>query len=331
MACTRPTSGASNVSPTQIYSASPTESDVRSALGSQDWWATVPSFMVRPLDLPNTPETVRFEISNHFVHIGTSEVFFADYTVFSATSDATTYMTNLQSQVPTATGPKEGDQAVYYGSRPATTSALYATGVFVRLGQIVINFEWQRDAGFADLNTLAALAGKNVSKLKDVLAGKVTVSPLPATDSQLLPPPGLDVTLVGTAQLPVESAAAAVGSGAPEEVVSSLQQLGVKDFLYGDYALNADLTMEVKAAVVTFNSSDDANSWFTAEFGSTAATSGILEGYSDVSGQYYAFFPAGAHVAMLFCSSTTPLQAASRACETPLGDLINNWHASLSQ
>jgi hypothetical protein len=330
VACTRGTGGASNATPNLVYVASPTEADVRSALGSQDWWATVPTFMVRPLNLPNTPENLKFAITNRFMHIGTSEVFIVDYVVYTTTSAASGRMTDLSNQLQTTTGPREGDQSLYYGVRSTGNTSLYSNVAIVRTGQTLIELDWERNSGFADFNQLGKFGGKLVTRLKDAFAGKVKPSPTPATDKDLLPPPGLDVTLVGSTRLPVESVAAALQTSSPVEVVDSLKHLGVKDFLYGDYALNNDLTMEVRASVLTFPTADDAKSWFTVVFGSSADSSGVLAGYSDAFGEYYAFFAAGAHVAMLFCSATEQFQAASRACEAPLSSLIGNWRSKLS-
>jgi hypothetical protein len=114
-------------------------------------------------------------------------------------------------------------------------------------------------------------------------------------------------------------------------VTDSFTSRGVKDFLYGDYALNADLNMEVRAVVFSFQSESDAAGWIDATIGkSTLDASGIASGYAASLGEYYAFILAGSHVGLLFCNSLSPEEAASRACETPLSDLIGSWPTRLA-
>jgi hypothetical protein len=197
----------------------------------------------------------------------------------------------------------------------------------------VISIEWDRDQGYSDLNTLAKIANTLANKLKNVTSGKVKPSPVAASDTRLLPPPGNDVTLVGVARLPVEAAVASLNVSTPQPVVDGFHQLGVTDFVYGDYALNSDLTMEVRAYAFTFSSPDDATSWLDSVVGgaSNLDANGVASGYAQSAGFYYAFFTGGTHGAMLFCNSIDPLTAAARACEAPLGDLIGSWQLSLSQ
>jgi hypothetical protein len=333
-ACTRGGSAA-NSSPSQVYAASPNQTDVRSLLGSGDWWESTPSFGVRPLGLPEMSEAVRFSITDRFIRIGTSEFFVVQYMVYNTTSDATSEMTTLSNNLPnSATSPKAGDQSIYTGQKSAGKSSLYTNLAFVRVGSTIISIEWDRNQGFTDANTLAKIGNHLASKLKDVTSGKIKPSPSATTaDMKLLPPAGTDVTLVGVARLPVEAAVASLGIPSPQPIVDAFHQLGVKDFVFGDYALNADLTMEVRAYAFTFSSPDDATSWLDGIVGgaSNLDANGVASGYATGAGFYYAFFTGGTHGAMLFCSSLDPLTAAARACEAPMGDLIGSWQLSLSQ
>ncbi len=332
-ACTRSSSlSGGNAKPADIYAAGPSVSDVRSLLGDSSWWPGVPQFGVRPLGLPNTSETVRFSITQHYIHVGTPEAFQASYVVYSSVSNATSFMSSLQTQLGTTpTGPKAGDQVIYYGVRQSTKTSLYETVAFVRLGQLVITADLTRSSGFADINTMGRIANKLVSKVKDELAGKVKPSPTTSADANLLPPPGQDVTLVGTAHLPVEAAADMLGSSSPTDLADSLHKVGVNDFLYADYALDADLAMEVRAAAVTFSSKTDAAAWTDAFIGqSNLDANGVAAGYSDVRGEYYAFILAGSRVGILFCESTAQFEAASRACESPMSRVISSWQPALS-
>ena len=330
-ACTRGAATSSS-NPNQVYAAGPSESDIRSLLGSSDWWESTPSFGVRPLGLPQMSESVRFSITDRFIHVGTSEFFVAQYIVYTSTSGATTEMTNISNNFPNApTTPKAGDQAIYAGEKMAGKSSLYTNLAFVRVGQTIISVEWDRNQGFSNANTLAKIGNKLANRLKDVTSGKVRPSPVAASDAKLLPAAGTDVTQVGVARLPVEAAAASLGLGQPQTLVDAFHQLGVNDFLYGDYALNADLTMEVRAYVFTFSTPGDATSWLDAMVGGSGNldANGVAAGYSSSGGFYYAFFSGGSHGAMLFCNAIDPLTTAARACETPLGDLIGSWQLSL--
>src|ERR1700674_4208186 len=96
-ACTvRPASTASNVHPSDFYGANPTLADVRSLLGDSNWWPAPPSFGVRPLDSASMPYREKFHVITRFTHIGTAETFDIEYTLWDATSAATTQMTSIQ-------------------------------------------------------------------------------------------------------------------------------------------------------------------------------------------------------------------------------------------
>jgi hypothetical protein len=332
-ACTRggAQSGAT-ISPAGVFAAGPTVSDVSNLLGDNNWWPGVPSFGVRPLGLPSTPETVRFAISQSYVHLGTAETFAIDYVVYTSVTDATSRMTSLQTQLgTTATSPRAGDQVIYYGIRQSTKTSLYETDAFIRLGQVVIFVTLTRGSGFVDLSQMGRISNKLVARLKDVMAGKIKPSPQPASDATLLPPPGTDITLVGVARLPIEAAALMLGAASPQDLTSTFHQLGVNDFLFGDFALNADLQMEVRASTFSFGSAADAATWIGSAVGTANLdANGVASGYSAANGQYYAFFASGSHVGVLYCTSTVQFEAASRACEAPMTTIINTWKASLA-
>jgi hypothetical protein len=331
-ACTRST--ASSVSsPGQIYASGPTESDVRNLLGSNDWWESTPSFQLPPLGLPGKIEPIRFQITTRFIHLGTSEFFIAQYLVLDSTSSATQVMAAIQSNNSgAATTPRAGDQVIYLMQRPISPTALYSNAAYVRVGQTILIIDLERDQGYLSSNAMGKIANALANRLKDVTSGKVKPSPLATVDSKLLIPPGLDVTLVGAAKLPVEAAVASLGIGSPQGLVDEFHQLGVKDFVYGDYALNADLNMEVRAMEFNFSTPDDAKGWLDSLVGAgNLDAQGVASGYAASAGFYYAFFTAGSHGAFLFCNSIDTQTAASRACEGPLTDLISTWQSSLGQ
>lgn len=333
-ACTRGQATGSNATPDQVYGAGMGTGDVRSLLGSSDWWEATPSFLVRPLDLPNLPETIKFAIGRQYVHIGTPETLNVNYVVYTTTSAATSSITDRQNQIGTSnttSSPRVGDQSLYYGYKSVSNTALYSMFGFVRIGQAVIDIDLERAAGFADLSLMGKIANKAEGQLKNVLTGKAHPSPQPVADKKLLPPSGPLVTLVGTARLPVEALAGSIGSASPQALVDAFHQLGVTDFLYSDYALDADLTMEVKANLFSFSSPDAATSWIDQVVGaSNVDASGVSSFYSASSGQYIGVFVVSHFGGIVFCLSTTPGQAASRACESPFGTFISVWQESLS-
>jgi hypothetical protein len=332
-ACTRSSSNVGNATPLQVYTAGPSLTQVRTTLGSSMWWPGAPSFGVRPLDLEQTPQNVRFTVTQHFTHLGSAETFDVDYTAFDSVSSATTRMSNIQSALGSSviTTPKVGDQVIYYGVKEATSTALFDTVVFVRLGPIVATADLTQASGFASINLLSRIGNLVVTGLKNVLAGKTRPSPLPSDDEALLPPADTYLTLVGAAKLPVEVVPIMLQSAAPEALAQTFHALGVSDFVYGDYALNADLHMEVRASVFTFATATDAGAWIDGVIGkSNLDANGVASQYLDPLKQYIAIFIAGSHIGILTCGSTAVTEAASRACETPLTNLIGAWQTSLS-
>jgi hypothetical protein len=334
-ACTRGSGSTSNATPLQVYTAGPTLSQVRGSLGGdQLWWPATPTFGVRPLDLEFTPESVRFTITQRYIHLGTPESLVAEYVVYTSSSGATTQMTNITNGLGsnTASGPKVGDQVIYTGQKLATATALYDTVMFIRQGQILISVDLKEAGGFSDVKRLAKIGESLVSRLKDVLANKIRPTPPGQTDDALLPPAGTDVTLVGAARVPIEVAADMFGASSPEAFISSFRTLGLNDFEFGDYALDADLHMEVRTATFTFTSATDASSWMDQAIGlSNLNQNGQATSYIDATGKYYGFFLQGRFVGFMTCGSTAATEAAARACETPFIRVLDSWQLSLSQ
>lgn len=329
--CTRTSGANSGGTPDQVYAAGPSAQDVRSTLGSDTWWPSTPSFQIRPLGLPSMPDQVRFDITQRFIHVGSSEQLIADYQVWNTTSNANLFFTFNQNNSTTVTGPKVGDASFYTNTRTPTDTSLYDTTAMVRVGAVIMSIAVSAAQGYLSTTDMGNLAKRLVSKLKSSLAGKVKPSPLPSSDGQLLLPLGTDVTLAAAVRLPIEAAAELLGASSPQDVTDSFSSRGVSDFLYGDYALNADLNMEVRAVVFTFSNGADAAGWIDLAIGkSNLDANGIASGYAASIGEYYAFILAGSHVGMLFCNSLSPYEAASRACESPMGRLIDSWQTRLA-
>jgi hypothetical protein len=304
---------------------------VRSLLGDSNWWPGPPSFGVRPLDSASMPYREKFHVITRFTHIGTAETFDIEYTLWDSTASATTQMTNIQAAFGTsASGPKVGDQVLYYGSQ-VPGAAPYGTATFVRVGQIVTTITLDMKDGFPKVSQLGRIASKVTSRLKDVLSGKVHVTPLLASEAVLLPPAGPDLTLLGSVKLPIEAIVVMFGFAAPEALAAALRITGVDTIVFGDYALNNDTHMEVRAGVFSFTTTQDAATWFNALRGSyTVDQNGISTFYDYNSGQYFSLFTAGTRGALLVCRSTSSQESASRACEQPLSRVAPAWQLNLT-
>jgi len=159
----------------------------------------------------------------------------------------------------------------------------------------------------------------------------VHASPLAATDGLLLPPKGPDLTLLGSVVLPIEAVVVMLGFESPEALAKILHTSGVDSIVFGDYVLDIDTHMEVRAGVFNFTISADAVTWVDELRGSNPLdANGIATFYNPGSGEYFSLFTAGTKAAILVCRSTADVEAASRACETPLSRIGPSWMLSLT-
>jgi hypothetical protein len=330
--CARGGSSPGNARPIDFYAAVPSLADVRQVLGDNNWWPMPPSFGVPPLDSNRLPVTIKFEVTQTYLHVGTAEALVVSYIVLASSTIATLVMTNLltASQATPITSPKVGDSTLYVQTM-GTGAAPFDTTAYVRVGTTLTATEWFRRDAFTSANQMANIARKVTAHVKDVVAGKLHASPQPQIDSSQLPPPGFEITLLGYARVPTESVVLELGySSAPEQIATLLHSGGVNDALYGDYVLNADTHMEVKTLLMNFADATIASQWLDAIRGSTPLdANGIFSVYSQTRGQYFYAFAAGSKTALLTCAPTGPTEAASRACEVPLQDGSFAWKLSL--
>ena len=330
-ACTRPgTTATINAQPADLYAATPSLSDVRALLGDDNWWPGPPAFGVRPLDVGSMPFTEKFTVTQSYVHIGSAETFAIAYALWDTASAAKTRMTDVQTAFGTsASGSKVGDQALYYGAQ-GSGAAAFNTVTFVRLGQIVVTISEAQKDGFPKVSQLGRIASKVVSRLKDVISGKVHASPVAASDAAVLPPANLDITLLGTARISVETAMVMIDAPSIDELAQTLRGLGVNDLVFGDYVLNTDTHMEVRASVFNFLTAKNATDWLDLLRGANPVDqTGITSFYDSEHGKYMFLFTSGTRGALLICRSTAESEAASRACEAPLLRVAAVWHLSL--
>jgi hypothetical protein len=306
----------------------PPTSDVRTLLGDEGWWEGPPMFGARPLDVGSMPFNQKFSVAENYVHVGSAEMFSVDYEVWNDTSAAKSHLSTVQSALGTSAvaGPKVGDQAIYYGTQ-ASGAAPFQTVTIVRVGQVVALIGLDQKDGFPKVAQLGKIAVKVVSRLKDVLAGKLSGTPLSTSDAALLPPANLDITMLGSAKISVEAALVMIGSPSFDALAQTLRGSGVSDVVFGDYALNSDTHMEVRAAVFSFSTAKNASVWIEGLRGTTPA--GELGLYDDAHGWYIFPFAAGTSAALLICRSTADTEAASRACETPMSRVTSLWKLSL--
>ncbi|TMD17806.1 MAG: hypothetical protein E6I96_00120 [Chloroflexi bacterium] len=324
-------SGGFNGRPADIYSVIPRMAEVRSLMGDSNWWAGVPSFEVRPLDAETTPAVERYSVSQEYLHLGTAEQLLVRYTVYDKVSSATSAMSSYQTNFGTSpTTPKVGDQVLYYGLA-GSGGAPFVTRTFVRVGQIVVAIVWSRKERGTTVQMLARNAQKFASALKDVSKAHATPPPV---DANLLPPPGLDITLLGASELPVEAFVVMILTALPDTVLALLHENGVNTFTYGDYALNNDTHMEVQTGLLKFPTSADAADWASTFGPGTPDSQGISSGYipsggTPAAGVYHYVFSAGPYGALIICKSSIDGEAASRECEDPVHNTAVAWKLGL--
>jgi hypothetical protein len=106
---------------------------------------------------------------------------------------------------------------------------------------------------------------------------------------------------------------------------------GVTDFVYGDYAVNADTRMEILTAGFTFSSPTGSKDWITAFYGGSSGLSqGVYLNFESDTGQYVGAFGNGTRGVLVVCRSSAPGEQAGRSCESSLVRVIDGWRASLA-
>lgn len=326
---TTPTSGATVAN---VYAGGVRLDDISPILGDPtNWWPGPPQFGTRPLDTATRPEQERFDVTLRFAHVGTAETLDLTYRVWDSTALATAIMSSTQQALGSSLkGPSAGDQTLYYSQKLPFGAAPYISETVVRVGQIVIDMTWSLAASYASTSAQGSIAKKAVSRLKNALAGSARTAPPASPDPRLLPPAGPDLTQLGTDRLPVEVVAQMIGAAAPADISAIFHQLGANDFVYGDYALNADTHMEVQTSAFQFSSPTGSSDWLDQFIGrSNLDPSGDYFNYDNATGQYIVAFGVGGEGVVMICRSAADLEAASRACEASLSRVAGAWKQSL--
>ena len=344
-ACRNPLPGSSSSSAStriiDVYAASPSSSDAHAMLGGGQWWTSAPTFAQRPLNAATMSSSIQYQVIRRYGNVGTAESWKVVYTQFASSSAANTVITSIQNNAGAGvSGPKVGDQALYYGQQLTQTSgtaqggAPYETLTIIKSGAFLIESTWDRKDGFPSVDQLASIGRTLASRLSGAMSGKIKGEIISANDLALLPPPNAAMTLLGAVRLPIEAVPLMLNAAAPTEVHSLFTDLAVKDFVYGDYALDEDTHMEVQAAIFKFSNPADATSVFdTFSGGTTPDANGLVKSYNDSTGpgQYDIEFQQGSYMGLMICRSTAEdsNEAASRACETPIEVVSAAWAGTL--
>lgn len=331
VACGKTTT-TTGISVPSVYAGGLRLPDIRSTLDDpSNWWPGPPQFGVRPLDSSTRLEEDRFDITFRFLHNGSAESLIIAYHVYFSSSFSSAILSvTQQASGTTIKGPTAGDGTVYLNQKLDFGAAPYVSQTIVRYGQMLISIIWSRPDAYASTSASGNIAKKIVSKLKTYTSSTSRVSPPTPPDPRLLPPDGLELTRLGTDTLPVEVVPQMVGAPSPPEIAGIFKGLGASDFVFGDYALNADTHMEVQTAAFTFSSSSGSTDWLNKFIGkSNLDQSGAFFNYDDVTGQYIAALGVGSTGVLMICRSAAELEAASRACESPMGRVMGSWKMAL--
>jgi len=329
-ACGRTTGTTSGPSAAGVYAGRVGLNDFKSAIDPEGWVEGPPTFGVRPLNSSSLPEEERFELTLRYQKLGTQEAIHINYQVWQTTSVASALMSFEKSNLGTSlTGPKAGDQVLYYNQNAQSGPAPYLSLALVRVGQTVIQIAWARVNSFVDTKSLGAVAVTTANHLKSSLAGKLHPSPSPAVDPLLLAPKGPDLTLLGSTVLPLEVVPQILYSPAPEIMSTFLHSAGANTAVYGDYALNTDTRMEVRTVGMTFTNPSDVPKWIGTFFPAGGMQAGVYLNYEPDTEQYVAAFGTGNRAFLSVCKSSAAGEAASRSCEGSWVRVVNAWRVAL--
>ena len=118
---------------------------------------------------------------------------------------------------------------------------------------------------------------------------------------------------------------------APNEMTNFFHLAGVNDFVYGDYAVNADTRMEMLTAGFTFSSASGSKDWIDTFYGGSSSLSqGVYLNFESDTGQYVAAFGNGTRGVLVVCRSSAAGEEAGRSCEGSLVRVINGWRTVLA-
>ena len=332
VACGRMSGNNSGPSVATVYAGRVVLNDLNPVVRDlPSWWNGPPTFDVKPLNSATRSDVERFAVVVRFSHVGTGEQIRLRYQVYDTSAYATALMNAEQNALGTSlSGPKAGDQVLYYNQDAGGGPAPYMSEALVRVGQTVIVIVWARVDAYASTSSLGKVTATAANRLKSSTSGKLRVSPDPSPAPGLLAPPGPDITLLGTARLPIEVVAQMLVYPAPTDMADFFHHAGVNDFVYGDYAVNADTRMEILTAGFAFSTPTGAADWIEAFYGgSTNLSQGVYLNFESDTGQYVAAFGAASRGILVVCKSSAAGEEAGRSCEGTLVRLVSGWRMAL--
>ena len=332
-ACGRTGSTSAGPSVATLFKSSLSLNDVAPQLDDpQSWWVAAPTFDVRPLHSTTRDDADVGGLTVRFTHVGTLEQLSLNYEVWNSTSISSALIGVQKLENGSGlTGPKIGDDTLYYNRKLMAGAAPYNNIAFVRLGQTIITIIGSHVEGYATTRSVGAIAKKAVSRLKDGIAGKLQPIQLAPIEPALLAPPGPHLTLLGATHLPLEVIPQTLFQSNPAALVTDFHRLGAADFVFGDYALNSDTRMEVVTIGLSFTKPTGGDDWLLQYFGSTnEVAKGVYGGYDAGSGQYLYGFGSGKRAVLMICKSSVAGEEAGRSCEGPLGLVIEGWLPQLA-
>ena len=320
-----------NGKPADVYSVIPTQNDLRKVMGDDGWWEGPPSFQVKPLDYDITPATRKFAVTERYLHLGSAEFMLAQYAVYDKSSSASSIMSDYQTIYGSSpSSPRVGDQVLYY-AMAGSGAAPYVARSFVRVGQIVVQIVWSRKDSVPSMKQLGNVASLFAGGLKNIAKAHGSFK---KPDPKLLPPPGILITPLGSAVLPIEAFAVMLNASLPGSLVDQLHANAVDTFAYGDYVLNNDVHMEVQTAVLAFPSTSLAANFASQASPAAPDSNGIGWGYiptggSPAGGEYHFVFTASVYAVEMICRPSVEGEAASRECEDPVERTAVGWMQAL--
>src|SRR5438128_11014770 len=139
-ACGRASSNNSGPSVATVYSGRVVLNDLNPVVRDlPSWWDGPPTFDVKPLNSATRPDFERFAVVVSFAHAGTGEQIRIRNQVFDTTSYATALMSAEQTALGTSlTGPKAGDQVLYYNQNGGGGPAPYIREALARAGRTAV-------------------------------------------------------------------------------------------------------------------------------------------------------------------------------------------------
>lgn len=258
----------SKITPEDLLAATVRESEVQNFLPkAQQWWPSIPEFNV---GIGDKRQGLRFYVAQSYQQVGeeASGRIECVLNLFKAASGASEQFAGIASQQPgdkggtTIAGPEIGDDRRYFTR--ATPNEPRETTLRFRVGAVLgrISF-FSVDAGNAP-ELLSHFATPVVQRVRELLDGKFSATPMPPSLEVLMPPRSVGGAIgpaLGSAVLPVECWAVASSGKNAEQDRDKLRFLGAKTLAYRRYVLSRRAGVVIEATAFTFSGEKQALEW----------------------------------------------------------------------